>query len=200
MRVRINLAQPSSRVERSVYLWAPVAIAVAALLLARLSYSAGQAFIAYRGVHQQTLRYQAEVREMQSKEVRAGSMLRRPETRKLYGQINFLNELIAEKQVSLSGVTLKVSRLLPAEARITGLALVQSQKGLIADMSIEGAGQAVTGEFLNNLEDSPDFDDITVTGQSFIQTGPEKGLVTLTCNARYVGKGALRAQAEQAQR
>ncbi|MGH9398117.1 MAG: hypothetical protein ACRD18_14855 [Terriglobia bacterium] len=199
MRIQINLAHPESRIERSVYVWTPVVILVAAVLLVRLLFSAGHEYVQYRSVHHSALRYQAEVQEMQVKEVRLGSVLRRPETLKLYGQINFLNGLIDQKRVSLSGLTLKVARLLPAQARITGLALVETEKGPVVDISVEGSGHAVAGEFLNNLEGSPDFDGITVTDQSFAQTGPEKGLVTLTCSARYVGKTVPGARAEQAQ-
>ncbi|MGH9435160.1 MAG: hypothetical protein ACRD06_04070 [Terriglobia bacterium] len=197
MKIRINLARPESRAERTVYVWAPILIVLAAVLLVRIAYSAGREFTEYRRVHHSTMLYTAEIQEMQTKEIRLAAVLRRPQTVKLYGQINFLNELMEQKRVSLSGLTLKVARLLPDQARITGLALVETGKGPLIRITVEGTGRDVAGEFLNHLEDSPDFDGITVTDQSFGQSGPEKGLVTLTCDARYVGEAGATVERPQ---
>ncbi|MDE3180308.1 MAG: hypothetical protein KGM47_11700 [Acidobacteriota bacterium] len=188
MRVGINLARPESRIERSVYLWAPILTLAAVIVLVRLVFFAGHQFTVYRAAQHSTLRYQAETQEMQAKQARLAASLRQPGTLKLYNQITFLNQLIDQKRVSLSSLTLKVAHLLPAQSRITALALKATPSGPVIDISIEGNGDAVAGQFLNNLEASPDFDGITVTDQSFDQSGSQKGLVALTCSARYVGK------------
>lgn len=188
MKVRINLAQPPNWRERTVYLWAPVLILCAGALLAYLVFTSGREFAEYRRVDRAVLRDQAEIHETQAQEARLSAALRRPETLKLYAQINFLNNLIEQKKLSLSGLTLEVAKLLPDQVRITGLALGETSKGPEIEISVEGAPRQVTGAFLNNLESSPDFDGVTVVSQSFADETQQSNLISLTCSARYIGK------------
>lgn len=188
MRVRINLARPANWRERTVYLWAPVLILCAGALLGYLVFASGREFAEYRRVDRAVLRDQAEIHETQAQEARLSMALRRPETLKLYAQINFLNNLIEQKKLSLSGLTLEVAKLLPDQVRITGLALGETAKGPEIEISVEGAPRQVTGAFLNNLESSPDFDGVTVVSQSFADVTQQANLISLTCSARYIGK------------
>lgn len=188
MRIAVNLARRERLTERTVYLWAPVLIFVTGAALVFLAVSAFREFAAYRTVHQSVLRYQSETHEMQTREMRLAGELRKPETLQLYRQINFLNGLMGQKRVSLSALTLAVARLVPDQARLASLALVTSKDGPVVSVSVEGPSQAVVDEFLNRLEGSPDFDQVTVSNQAFAQSGTEKGLVTLTCSAQYAAK------------
>ncbi|MGH9345397.1 MAG: hypothetical protein ACRD19_16745, partial [Terriglobia bacterium] len=188
VKVRVNLAQPEKWRERTVYLWAPILILGGSVLLVYLVLVSARQFAEYRKVDRTVSRYEAEVQETQAKEVRLTSVLRQPETLKLYAQINFLNSLIEQKKVSLSGLTLEVAKLLPSQVRITGLALAGTTKGPVIEISVEGAVNQVTGTFLNNLEASPDFEGVTVLDQSFGAENQPGNLVSLTCSARYIGK------------
>lgn len=187
MRIEINLAHPERRLERTLYIWAPVVIVLALVLLIRGLVMTGREFAAYRTAHQSTMRYQAEISEMRGKERQAQAVLRRPPAVKLYRQINFLNGLMERRKTSLSAMTLKISRLLPGQSRLTSLSLAHSEAGPMVQFTIEGAGNAAVYKFLSNLEKSPDFDSVTVTDQAFETQGSDKGFVALTCNARYVG-------------
>lgn len=198
MRIRVNLAQPEKWSERTVYLWAPVLILAGSALLAYLLFLAGRQFAEYRKVDRTVTRYEAEVHETQVQEVRLTSLLRQPETLKLYAQINFLNDLIEQKKLSLSGLTLEVAKLLPSQVRITGLALGETNKGPVIEISVEGSVNQVTGAFLNNLEASPDFEGVTVIDQSFAAENQSTNLVSLTCSARYVGKTLPGPEADKA--
>lgn len=188
MKIDLNLAQPENRVERLLFLWAPALIILTLILLIRVLMTAQHEFAAYRRVHQSILRYQAETEEMRSQAVRAKALLGQPTTLKLYQQINFLNALIKQKKVSLSALTLKVTRLLPDQTRLAGLSLAEAEGGPIVELSVEGNGNEAVYAFLNRLESSPDFDGVTVTDQSFGSQVQDKGIVTLTCSARYVGE------------
>lgn len=188
MKLDLNLAQPESRVERSLFLWAPLLIALTLLLLIRILAVAEHDFTAYRRVHQSVLRYEAETGEMRSQAVRANALLGQAATVKLYQQINFLNALIRQKKVSLSALTLKVTRLLPDQTRLDELSLAETGDGPVVELSVEGDGNEAVYDFLNRLESSPDFDAVTVTNQSFASQTQDKGFVILTCSARYVGK------------
>lgn len=187
MKIRVNLARKESRGERTVYLWAPILVFVTAAALVFLAVSAFREFAAYRTVHQSVLRYQSETQEMETREMRLAGELRKPETLRLYRQINFLNSLIGQKRVSLSALTLDVARLVPDQARLASLALVTTKGGPVVSVTVEGPTQTVVDDFLTRLENSPDFGQVTVNNQAFAQSGPEKGLVTLNCNAQYAG-------------
>ncbi|MGH9470256.1 MAG: hypothetical protein ACRD1N_07935 [Terriglobia bacterium] len=187
MKIDLNLAQPQSRAERWLFFWAPLLIALTAAALVWVLIAAGREFRSYRQAHRTVLRYTAEIGEMHENENRAQAMLRQPPTLALYRQIGFLNALIEQKKVSLASLTLEVTRLLPPQTRLAGLSLVQSDCGPFVELSIEGNGSAAVYSFLSRIEASPDFDAVTVTDQSFATQPQEKGLVTLTCSARYVG-------------
>lgn len=197
MRIEVNLAHSESRLERTLYIWAPLLIILASILLVRGLVSAGREFVEYRKVHASTLRYQAEINEMRAKQSRAQAVLRQPPTVKLYQQINFLNGLMERRKTSLSALTLKISRLLPGQSRLTSLSLARTEAGPMVQFTIEGSGDAAVYKFLSNLEKSPDFDSVTVTDQAFETQGSEKGLVALTCSARYTGNGQARETAAQ---
>jgi len=187
MKIDINLASPESRLRRMLRYAAPVVMVLAAALFVQIVVAAGRQFEEYRKVHRSILRYQAEISELRIREAASQAVLRGAPTVKLYQQINFLNSLIDQKKVSLSGLTSKVTRLLPGQARLTSLSLTQTQDGPTVKFSVEGAESAAVYQFLRNLERSPDFNAVTVTDQAFDTNGTNKGMVTLTCSARYVG-------------
>lgn len=201
MKIGINLAQPENRLERSVYLWAPVGMLLAAVLLAHLCLASAQQLMQYRKVHRSVMQYQAEVRGIQAQEQRLQSALRQPATLRLYSQINFLNSLIAQKKVSLSGLTLEVAKLLPPQARILALSLDGTARGRgpVVEVRVEGSASQVAGEFLSHLEASPDFDTVTVLDQSFEPQSVQPNMVSLTCSARFVGKTLPGQGLDQAQ-
>jgi hypothetical protein len=187
MKIDINLASPESRLHRMLRYAAPMVIVLAAALLIQTLMAAGRQFDEYRKVHRSILRYRAEINELQVREAKAQQILRGEPTVRLYQQINFLNSLIDQKKVSLSGLTSKVTRLLPSQARLTSLSLTESQDGPMVKFSVEGAESEAVYQFLRNLERSPDFNAVTVMDQAFDTNGASKGMVTLTCSARYVG-------------
>ncbi|MGH9356273.1 MAG: hypothetical protein ACRD10_09105 [Terriglobia bacterium] len=187
MKTELNLARPASRFERSLRIWGPALVTVAAVLLIRVGIVTGREVVEYRKVSRSVLRYQGEIGDLRGRESHLQAVLRRPATRELYDRISFLNSLITQKQVSLSRLTMKLSGLLPSQARLTSLALVQTLGGPTVELSVEGAGDEPVYAFLTRLEDSPDFDSVAITNQAFEQQGPGRGNVVLSCSARYVG-------------
>jgi len=187
MKIAVNLAHPKARFERSLYFWASALVILGLALLIRILVVTGREAVEYRKVSRSVLSYQGEIGDLRNRESRLRVALRQPATQQLYDQISFLNSLILQKQVSLSGLTLKLSGLLPSQARLTSLALVESHGGPTVELSVEGAGNDSVYSFLSRLEGSPDFDSVAVTNQAFEPQGPDKGDVTLSCSARYVG-------------
>lgn len=196
MKIRVNLARPEKFAERAVFLWAPPLALIGAALLVFLIFSSARSFIEYRKADRAVIRYQAEVGEIQAQRARVDALLHRPDTLKLYSQINFLNSLIEQKKLSLSGLTLDVAKLLPEQARITGLGLAETARGPVVQISVEGSADVVTGAFLSNLEASPEFDGVTVIDQSFGADNQPSNDVLLTCSARYIGPRAPGREAD----
>lgn len=188
MKIDVNLAHPRTRLERSLHLWASALVILSLALLIRILMVTGREALKYREVSRSVLSYQGETGDLHARENRLRAALRRPATQELYDQIGFLNLLIAQKQVSLSSLTMKLSSLLPSQARLTSLALIETQGGPTVELSVEGSGNGSVYAFLSHLEGSPDFDSVAVTNQAFEPQGPNKGDVMLSCSARYVGR------------
>ncbi|MGH9430584.1 MAG: PilN domain-containing protein [Terriglobia bacterium] len=187
MRINLNLGKTENPFERYMLVWAVPALVVAALFLARGVYVAERDFLQVRRVEKSVLQYQGQISILQDKANRAQRMLVRPSTRELERKADFLNTLIEQKQVSLSEVTLKMSRLLPDEARLVGLSVVPTKTIPEVQVSVEGKTEDALDTFLDNLEQSPDFSGVIVTSQALKKPGPQGSLVALKCTAHYVG-------------
>jgi hypothetical protein len=186
VKIELNLARPSSRLDRYSVVAAPLLIVVALALLARILFLAWGGFVEFRNVHRSVLRYQAEIVELQKKEGQAWQVLHRPPTVQLYHQIDFLNSLIEQKKLSLSDLALRVTKLLPTQTRLQSLGLSEMEEAPVVQFSVEGEQDGVYA-FLSNLEESSDFDAPTNLSESIEQQGIGKGLIVLRCSARYLG-------------
>jgi hypothetical protein len=188
VKIKLNLVRPASSLERSASIWAPALIVVALALLVRILWSAWGGFVEFRNVHRSVLTYQTEIADLQRKQAHASQILHQTRTLTLYRQINFLNVLIQRKQLSLSDLALRVIKLLPTQTRLQSLAFAETDESPIVEFSVEGQPDGVYA-FLGNLEESPDFEAPAKVSEAMEQQGTEKGLVLLTCTARYVGPG-----------
>jgi hypothetical protein len=186
VKIELNLVRPSSRLERSASIWAPALIIASLALLVRILWSAWGGFVEFRKVHRSVLTYQAEIADVQRKQARTSLTLHQTRTLTLYRQINFLNALIERKQLSLSDLAVRVIRLLPTQTRLQSLALAETDKTPVVEFSVEGEQDGVYA-FLGNLEESPDFEAPAKVNEAIEQEGTNKGMVLLTCTARYVG-------------
>lgn len=186
MKIDLNLARPQRPLDRWTSIAAPVVIVLAAAFLVRILLSTGSNFKEYRKVHRSAMTVQAEIAELQRKQEQASQVLHNASTLKLYRQIDFLNSLIEQKRLSLSGLALRVSKLLPRSTRLDSLSLNETDDGPVVNFGVEGKEDDVY-VFLSNLEGSPDFDAPVVTDQSVQEEGDDKGLIVLTCSARYTG-------------
>ncbi|HUY13131.1 MAG TPA: hypothetical protein VMX16_05780 [Terriglobia bacterium] len=187
MKINLNLGKTENVFERYILVWAAPALVLAGLFLMRGVYIAARDFLQVRRVEKSVLEYQGQISILQDRANRAQHLLVNPSTRELERKADFLNSLIDQKQVSLSEVTMKVSRLLPGETRLAGLAAVPTKTSPQVRVSVEGKTVEAVDTFLDNLEQSPDFSDIIVTGQAFKKPGPQGSLIALKCTVSYVG-------------
>jgi hypothetical protein len=187
MKVYLNLAVARDRRERYALAWA---IPVLALSLITLAAFATTAIHDLRRSHQ-IQRSLAEVRTqnatMRDREVHLQQQIERPEFQRMVQKTEFVNQLISEKQFSLTELTFKVSKLLPPSARLNGLALASSAApNPEVQFAVMGKDEESVETFLDNLEGSKEFDDVIIKTQGFrggSASGPQE--VALVCTARY---------------
>jgi len=187
MKIALNLSTAPTPRERFALAWAaPLAIAgLAALVL--LSVSAARSFREYRKVHRSLLELQVTASGLRDRESALRRELERPEFREVLRGVEFVDALIEQKQFSLTELTAQVTRLLPPQVRLTGLALAEWAGDPVVRFTIEGNNEEAAEAFLGNLEDSPYFKDVAILNQGFAQEGSAAGPVTVACTAHYLG-------------
>ena len=196
MKVSLNLATLSTPRERYALAWSiPLALLGVAGLLT-LSYSAIFNYREYRKIGNNLEGLHQQEQLLKNKEAALRKDLDQPQQRALFQKAQFINGLIEQKQLSLPALTERVSKLLPSSVRLTDLDVRHDKAGVSLRFSVVGHDEDGLEAFMGNLEDAPDFKDLTVTNQG-PQTGKAdkadkaaSGLVGIVCTARYIGKGA----------
>ena len=195
MNITLNLSPAQSLRQRYLLYWAIPVGFLALLLLVRLTLSIPASWQEYRAARDASLEEQRRDSQLLQRVAAVQQALERPESREISREVLFLNGLIEQKQLSLAELTAKVTALLPPQARLNALTLPDASGDPLVRLGIEGTSEGDLEGFLNHLEDSSDFQDVTVTNQGFERKGPNAGPVTITCTARYVGGRGPRAEA-----
>lgn len=185
MRVELNLAHAESARERYALAWAVPALAVGLAVLLYLGYSTTRELSRYRDVHAKLADYQDQESRLRERDATLRKQLEQPKFREVYREVQFVNGLIERKQVSLTELAARVTKLLPHDARLTGLALVPQADQLTVRFVITGKSEEAVENFVSNLEDSSEFKDPVIANQGFEEQGSGGGPVTVSCSARY---------------
>ena len=186
MKFALNLSFSQSFRQRHALAWSAPLLAVSLILLARLLFSIQVDWRDYRTVDQAVNREEARSNDLAAREVALQQKLNRPESQAVLREVQFVNFLIDQRRLSLTDLTAKVAALLPPQARLTTLRVPDSSGDPFVQFGIEGSSEDPVETFVSNLEDSPDFRDVTVTNQGFEEKGGGAP-VSITCLARYVG-------------
>jgi len=190
MKISLNLAIAPTPHERYALAWAIPTGVLAAAGLVLLSILALRNFREYRRAHQARAELQQVETKMLEHEAALKRDLGRPQLDAMFRQAQFVNGVIDQKQFSLAELTQKVTKLLPGQARLDALALTHAGKNPAVRLSVAGNRDEDIEEFLENLEDSSDFTDVSVLSQGVAveaEEGGGKAPVTVVCTARYVG-------------
>jgi Fimbrial assembly protein (PilN) len=200
MKVHLNLAISPSRRERYALAWAAPTFALALLIFVYLAAGAVRDFRRSRQVGQSLAEVQSRNARLGSRETEIRLQLEQPKFREMIRETEFVNHLITARQFSLTELTIKVSKLLPMNVKLNGLGLAGTDTRPEVRFAVMGKSEEAVESFLNNLEDSKDFSDVTIRNQGFQGGeggGPEQ--VALTCTARYLTAG-LPAEQERQER
>lgn len=188
MKVYLNLAVTPSRRERYALAWAlPVFVAALAVLV----YLGVATFHDYRRSRQLSSSLES-VRSrdsrLRSQETELRLELGRPKFQKMLHETDFVNHLIDQRHFSLTELTLKVGKLLPANVKLNGLGLAGQDSQPEVQFAVMGKDEKAIESFLSKLEDSKDFSNVTIKNQGF-RKGTTNGAqqVALICTAQYLG-------------
>jgi|SRR5690348_856086 hypothetical protein len=189
MKVYFNLAVASERRERYALAWA---VPTLVLSLVVLFWFAGLC-IRYMGRAHRAVESVGEVETqenaLRSQEATLRRQIDRPEYKTLVQKTEFVNQLISQRQFSLTDLTSRISGLLPPSARLNGLALASASADKPeVQFVVMGKDEQAIEKFLSNLEGSRDFSDVLIKSQG-VRGGSGGGSqeMALVCTARYVG-------------
>ncbi len=190
MRINLNLAVHQSAHERYALYWAAPVMLWALAAFMYLAGSALRNMREYHQVHRSVAECQAQQNLLRGRETAALRRLQQPQFQRILRQANYVNSLIDQRQLSLTGLTGKLTRLLLADVRLTTLSLSQGSEGPIVRMTIESSDQQKVIAFVQNLEESPDFSDPVISSEDPGQEGgggASVGVARVICTARYGG-------------
>src|SRR5215469_8637436 len=186
MKVSLNLSLAQSFRQRHVVAWALPLLAVSAILLFRIGLSIEANWKEYGAIRKSVQSEQSRQNELTAQEAAVKAKLEQPENRALLREVKFVNSVIEQRRLSVTGLTEKVTVLLPPQVRLAALSLPDSSGDPVVHLGIEGTSEEPVETFLTNLEDSPDFKDVSLLSQGFEQKGSGVPVI-ITCTARYVG-------------
>jgi Tfp pilus assembly protein PilN len=190
MRVALNLAIPASARERYALYWAIPATFLGVTGLAFLLLFTVRSFREYRGVRASVAGYQERENALRAQEMALRRQLEEPQARRLLNDVQFVNALIEEKRISLTGLASDITDLIPDEVQLTTLALAPDGQELAVRFVITGKSEEAVERFLSNLEDSPHFKDVAIINEGFEESGASSQVENIACTAHYLVGGS----------
>ena len=188
MKVYLNLAVAPDRRERYALAWAVPTLAVSLVVLIWFATTAVHNVRRSHQIERSLAELQVQETATRSQEIRLQQQINRPEFANMIQKTEFVNQLISQRQFSLTQLTFKVSKLLPPSARLNGLALASSSVSHPqVQFAVMGKDEESIETFVSNLEGSDDFNDVVIKSQGFRGgggSGPQE--IALVCTATYV--------------
>jgi len=193
MKISVNLATMSSPRDRYALAWALPLTLAGAIGLVMLSYAAVRNYREYEKMRKQISALSLQKEHLFNKENVLKKELERPQEKTVYRKVQYVNGLIEKKRFSLTQVTESVNKLLPPTVRLSSMALTHAKEATESTQVrfiVVGKSEEALEAFLSNLEESPDFQEFTVSTQGFRHSDAPGAGVTISCMASYVGHRA----------
>ncbi|MGO8790376.1 MAG: hypothetical protein ACLQVL_23750 [Terriglobia bacterium] len=189
MRITLNLSPATSLRDRYALTWAVPATLIGAIALVLLIRTSFRESRDYWGIQSQLTEVQLRSQELGKQEAAMRRKFEDPSYRELLGQAKFVNTLIDQKKMSLTELSARVAGLLPEDAQLTGLGVTAPKKpgdDYMVRLGINARSEDAVETFINDLEDSPDFKDVSIINQGFQEDSPQGEQVNVMCTARYL--------------
>jgi hypothetical protein len=189
MKITLNLSLAPSARDRYALAWAIPATLIGLVSLILLGRVTLRELRQYRTIEGQLSDVQKHSAELQNEEAGLRRKLDEPASSDLLHRAKFVNSLIDQKQLSLADVSARIAGLLPEDAHLTGLTLSGPKKvgdDYMLRMGITAKNEDAIETFINDLEDSPDFKDVSIINQGFQEESSQPEQVNIVCSARYL--------------
>jgi hypothetical protein len=189
MKITLNLSPAASSRDRYALAWAIPATLAGLAVLILLGRATLREYRRYRTIESQLTEVQTRTAELYNQEVGIRRKLDDPVYHDLLHRAKFVNTLIDEKQLSLTEVSARLAGLLPEDAHLTGLVLAGPKKvgdDYMIRMGITAKNEDAIETFINDLEDAPDFKDVSIINQGFQEQSSQPDQVNIVCSARYL--------------
>ncbi|MFZ0963633.1 MAG: hypothetical protein WAO35_22445 [Terriglobia bacterium] len=189
MRITLNLSPAASVQDRYALKWAVPATLVGLAALVLLCRASLREYREYRGIQGQLMEVQKRADALRLQEAVLRRRLDDPANRKLLTEAQFVNQLIDQRQLSLAELSARLAGLLPEDARLTSLGVSSPRKpgdGYVLRMGITARDEEALETFINDLEDAPDFQDVSIISQGFQEDISQGQQLNLTGTARYL--------------
>jgi hypothetical protein len=202
MKITLNLSAAASSRDRYALAWTIPVATVGLVVLVFLARASIHEYREYRTIQSQLVGVRARTAELRDQEASIRGKFNDPVNRDLLHRAKFVNNLIGLKELSLTEVSARIAGLLPEDAHLTGLSLLPPKKpgdDYSIRMGITARNEDAIETFVNDLEDSPDFKDVSILNQGFQEQSSQPDEVNIVCTARYlpgidVATGKLRAE------
>ena len=189
MKITLNLSPAASLRDRLALAWAIPAATVGLAVLLLVGRATLLEFRDYRGIRDQLAEVQKRTADLHNQEAAIKRKLDDPVYRDLLHRTKFVNTLIEERKLSLTELTTRLAGLLPEDAHLTGLGLSSPKKpgeDYMVQMGITARNEDSIETFINDLEDAPDFRDVSIINQGFQEQSSQPDQVNIICTARYL--------------
>jgi len=186
MRVLLNLAVPPSAHERYALLWAIPATLLGVTGLTLILMFSLRSYREYKVVQKSVDELQERDNAVRGREMALRRQLDDPESRRLLDDVKFVNGLIEQKQVSLTGLAADITELIPDDVRLRALDMEPEGHQQALRFVITGKDAKAIERFLNNLENSPHFRDVAIINEGFEEAGTSSELENVPCTAHYI--------------
>ena len=189
MRITLNLSAAPSVRDRYALAWAIPTTIIGLAPLILLGRASVQEYRDYRGIQGQLVEVQTRTADLHNQEAALRRKFEDPVYRNLLQRARFVNNLIEQKQLSLTEVSARLAGLLPEDAHLSNLALASPKKpgdDYMIRMGITARNEDAIETFINDLEDAPDFKDVSILNQGFEEQSSQPDQVSVVCTARYL--------------
>jgi Tfp pilus assembly protein PilN len=186
MRVVLNLAIPPSAQERYALLWAIPATLLGVTGLTLILMFSLRSYREYKVVKKSVDELQERDNAVRAQELAVRRQLDDPESRRVLDDVKFVNDLIEQKRVSLTGLAADITELIPDNVRLSALAMAPDGQELALRFVITGKDAKAIERFLTNLEDSPHFKDVAIINEGFEEASTTSELENIACTAHYL--------------
>jgi len=200
MKTTLNLSTVHASWERYALAWAIPALVAGLAGLVLLIVGSRRQYRTFRADQQQVQEIQKREADLRGREAAVRRELDKPAYLELLRQVRFVNALIDAKQVSITGLIAEMVRFMPADARMSALSMESQNQDLMVHFTVIVKNESALESFLNKLEATPDFKDVTIVNSGFEESGSQPGQVPVLCTARYVPVAGWSATEEKTSR